>query len=64
MKNCFTEVINYLNLYYDLPKGWKDYKLDINNMNLYVEQEKKFLKMYDLCQGVFILCLFFINHFL
>jgi len=43
MRNCFTEVINYLNLYYDLPNGWKDYKLDVNNMDLYVEQEKKFL---------------------
>ena len=47
MRNCFTEVITYLNNKYNLPQGWKDYKLDVNNMDLYVEQEKKFLARKD-----------------
>jgi hypothetical protein len=36
-------VIQYLNLRYKLPQGWKDYTLDLNNMDLYVKEEKRFL---------------------
>lgn len=43
MTNCFTVVIQYLNLRYKLPQGWKDYTLDLNNMDLYVKEEKRFL---------------------
>lgn len=43
MTNCFTVVVQYLSVRYPLPKGWNDYKLDVNNMDEYVKNEKKFL---------------------
>jgi len=43
MINCFTVAINYLNVRYSLPSGWNDYTLDVNNMDLYVKNEKRFL---------------------
>jgi hypothetical protein len=47
MINCFTEVYKYLNVKYDIPKGWKEYHLDVNNLDLYVEQQKRFLARKD-----------------
>jgi len=43
MTNCFTVVINYLNVRYALPNGWGNYTLNVNNMDLYVKNEKRFL---------------------
>ena len=43
MVNCFTVVIKYLNVRYALPNGWGDYTLDVDNMDLYVKDEKRFL---------------------
>jgi hypothetical protein len=43
MINCFTVVINYLNGRIVLPGGWGDYTLDINNMDLFVKNQTKFL---------------------
>ena len=43
MTNCFTVVIQYLSVRYPLPKGWKDYKLNVNNMDEFVKDEKRFL---------------------
>ncbi len=43
MTNCFTVVINYLNLRFVLPSGWGEYTLDINNMDLFVKNQTKFL---------------------
>jgi len=43
MINCFTVVIKYLNVRYVLPKGWKGYTLDVDNMDQFVTDEKRFL---------------------
>jgi|JMBY01.1.fsa_nt_gi hypothetical protein len=43
MTNCFTVVINYLNIRYVLPSGWGEYTLDINNMDLFVKNQTSFL---------------------
>lgn len=43
LHNCFTVVIQYMNVRYVLPKGWKDYILDTSNLDYYVKNEKRFL---------------------
>jgi hypothetical protein len=43
MNNCFTVVIRYLNVRYSLPSGWGKYTLDINDMDEFVKDEKRFL---------------------
>ncbi len=43
MTNCFTVVIKYLNVRYALPNCWGNYTLDVDNMDLYVKDEKRFL---------------------
>lgn len=43
MINCFTVAISYLNKRYVLPKGWRGYTLDVDNMALFVKEEKRFL---------------------
>lgn len=43
MTNCFTVVINYLNVRYSLPSGWNGYNLNVEDMDLYVKNEKRFL---------------------
>lgn len=47
MKNCFTVAIKYLNNKYNLPSGWGDYSLNINDLDLYVKDQKKFLARKD-----------------
>lgn len=47
MRNCFTVVIKHLNLYFQLPDGWKGYNLDVNNMDQYVVDQKRFLARRD-----------------
>lgn len=41
--NCFTVVIQYLSVRYPLPKIWKDYVINVNNLDEYVKNEKRFL---------------------
>lgn len=43
LHNCFTVVIQYMNVRYVLPKGWKDYTLDTSDLDYYVKNEKRFL---------------------
>ena len=47
MRNCFTVAIKHLNLYYQLPDGWKGYTLDVNNMDQYVIDQARFLARRD-----------------
>jgi hypothetical protein len=41
MENCFTKVYKHLSRSYNLPKEWNGYTNE--NMDLFVEKEKKFL---------------------
>lgn len=47
MRNCFTVTIHHLNLFFDLPSGWKNYKLDVKDMDLYVKEQRRFLARKD-----------------
>ena len=47
MNNCFTIAIKYLNVGFTLPKGWKGYNLNVDDMDMFVENEKKFLARKD-----------------
>ncbi len=43
MTNCFTVVVNYLNIRYVLPRVWNDYTIDISNLDEFVKNEKRHL---------------------
>lgn len=43
MTNCFTVTIEYLNVRFTLPKGWNGYNLNVDDMDMFVKNEKRFL---------------------